>query len=192
MSTTEQDLCRAIRQGSEPAFEVLFRQHYAALCAYAHYLLADADDAEEEVQALLVHLWEKRGDLVVTGSLKAYLLRTVRNRCLNRLQHLRVRAEHRLHTQHAGLESVESPAQTLLGQELAGQLQAALQKLPTQCRLAFTLSRYEELTYAEIANQLGIAPKTVENQIGKALRLLRVELRDYLPLVLLWLLSHPA
>lgn len=188
---TEQDVIEAIRQGDERAYEAVFRQHYAPLCRYARQFLPDPDEAEEEVQAMFLALWEKRDGLFITTSFKSYLFRAVHNRCLNRIKHFAIRDEHRQHTLYAGEATAESPANTLLGDELAERLQVAIQKLPEQCRLAFTLSRFDELKYQEIADQLGISIKTVENQIGKALRILRTELSDYLPILLMWLLSHP-
>jgi RNA polymerase sigma-70 factor (family 1) len=191
VAPTEQDVIEAIRAGSERDFESVFRQHYAPLCGYARQLLPDPDDAEEEVQAMFLALWEKRAGLIITISLKSYLFRAVHNRCLNRIKHANVRNEHREYTRYVGEATAESPVQTLLGDELANRVQTAIQKLPEQCRLAFTMSRFEELKYGEIADQLGISIKTVENQIGKALRILRTELSDYLPVLFLWLLSHP-
>ncbi|QHW00200.1 RNA polymerase sigma-70 factor [Spirosoma endbachense] len=193
---TEQDVLSAIRQGNERVFEAVFRQHYAPLCRYARQFLPDADDAEEEVQAMFLTLWEKRDGLLITISLKSYLFRAVHNRCLNRIKHFAIRDEHRQHTLYTGETTAESPVQALLGDELSDRLQAAIGKLPEQCRLAFTLSRFEELKYQEIADQLGISVKTVENQIGKALRILRTELSDYLPVALIlmssvkWLVNH--
>ncbi|GAB4025344.1 RNA polymerase sigma-70 factor [Spirosoma gilvum] len=181
---TEQDVIEAIRTGSERDFEAVFRQHYASLCRYACQLLTDPDEAEEEVQAMFLAIWEKREGLLITVSLKSYLYRSVHNRCLNRLKHVAVRDEHREYIHHIGEESAESPAQRMIGDELAHQIQRAIQKLPEQCRLVFTLSRFEELRYGEIAERLGISIKTVENQIGKALRILRTELSEYLPIVL--------
>ncbi|GAB3992408.1 RNA polymerase sigma-70 factor [Spirosoma daeguense] len=182
---TEHDVIDAIRAGSERDFEAVFRQHYASLCRYARQLLADPDDAEEEVQAMFLALWEKRSGLIITVSLKSYLFRAVHNRCLNRIKHASVRNEHREYVQYAGETVADSPAQAVISDELSDQLQRAIQKLPEQCRLAFTLSRFEELKYGEIADRLGISIKTVENQIGKALRILRTELSDYLPVILL-------
>ncbi|GAB4018450.1 hypothetical protein GCM10028808_53060 [Spirosoma migulaei] len=180
----EQDILSAIRDGNERAFESVFRQYYAPLCRYARQFLPDSDEAEEEVQAMFLTVWEKRDDLYISVSLKSYLYRAVHNRCLNRIKHASVREEHREHTRYLGEATAESPMQMLLGDELAVLVQQAIKKLPEQCRLAFTLSRFEELTYGEIADQLGISSKTVENQIGKALRILRTELSDYLPIVL--------
>lgn len=187
----EQDILSAIRDGDERAFESVFRQYYAPLCRYARQLLPDTDEAEEEVQAMFLAVWEKRDELYISVSLKSYLYRAVHNRCLNRIKHASVREEHREHTRYLGEATVESPMHMLLGDELAVLVQRAIQKLPEQCRLAFTLSRFEELKYGEIADQLGISSKTVENQIGKALRILRTELSEYLPVLLMWLLSHP-
>lgn len=188
---TEQDVVTAIRQGDERVFETVFRQFYAPLCRYASQFLPDADDAEEEVQAMFLAFWEKRDGLIISISLKSYLFRAVHNRCLNRIKHFAIREEHRQHTLYTAEASVESPVQAILGDELSGRVQVAIQKLPEQCRLVFTLSRFEELKYQEIADQLGISIKTVENQIGKALRILRTELSDYLPIILLtWLLGH--
>ncbi|QMW05816.1 RNA polymerase sigma-70 factor [Spirosoma foliorum] len=192
----EQDILSAIRDGNERAFESVFRQYYAALCRYARQLLPDTDEAEEEVQAMFLSVWEKREDLYITVSLKSYLYRAVHNRCLNRLKHASVREEHREYTRYLGDTTAESPMQTLLGNELSVQIQWAIQKLPEQCRLAFTLSRFEELKYGEIADQLGISIKTVENQIGKALRILRTELSEYLPVAVVimnnvqWLMDN--
>ncbi|WP_420151251.1 RNA polymerase sigma-70 factor [Spirosoma sp.] len=177
---TEQDVIDAIRAGSERAFEDVFRQHYASLCRYACQFLSDPDDAEEEVQAMFLALWEKRNGLIISISLKSYLFRAVHNRCLNRIKHAAVRDEHREYTRYMGEQRVDSPAQTVIGDELASRLQIAIQKLPEQCRLVFSLSRFDELKYSEIADQLGISIKTVENQIGKALRILRTELSEYL------------
>jgi len=192
----EQDILAAIRDGNERAFESVFRQYYAPLCRYASQLLPDSDEAEEEVQAMFLAVWEKREGLYISVSLKSYLYRAVHNRCLNRLKHASVRDGHREHTRYLGEATVESPVQILIGDELASRLQVAIQKLPEQCRLAFTLSRFDELKYGEIAAQLGISIKTVENQIGKALRILRTELSDYLPIALVvihpikWIMSN--
>jgi RNA polymerase sigma-70 factor (ECF subfamily) len=193
---TEQNVIDAIRAGSEHAFETVFQEHYAPLCRYARQLLPDPDEAEEEVQAMFLALWEKREGLLITVSLKSYLFRAVHNRCLNRIKHTAVRNEYREHVQYVGETTAESPVQTLLGDELAGRLQTAIQKLPEQCRLVFTLSRFDELRYGEIADKLGISIKTVENQIGKALRILRTELSEYLPIAFVimnnakWLLDN--
>ncbi|MGA0556721.1 RNA polymerase sigma-70 factor [Larkinella sp. VNQ87] len=187
MQLTDQEVIHAIRLGDESAFEAVFRQHYAPLCQYARTFLHDWDDAEETVQAVYMTIWEKREGLEITVSLKSYLYRAVHNRCLNRIRHLSVQAEHREQAAYEVdlYQTSEAPMQSLIADELSDRVQEAIQRLPEQCRLIFTMSRFDELKYQEIADQLGLSIKTVENQIGKALRILRTELADYLPI--LWL-----
>ncbi|WP_128543969.1 RNA polymerase sigma-70 factor [Larkinella soli] len=188
MQLTDQELVHAIRLGNEQVFEAVFRQHYAPLCQYARTFLHDYDDAEETVQAVFLTIWEKRDGLEINVSLKSYLYRAVHNRCLNRIRHLAVQAEHRERAAYEMYQVAEAPAQSLIADELSDRLQQAIQRLPEQCRLIFIMSRYEELKYQEIADRLGLSIKTVENQIGKALRILRTELADYLPILLFFLL----
>jgi RNA polymerase sigma-70 factor (family 1) len=175
----------AIRIGNEAVFESVFRQYYAPLCRYATPMLSDTDEAEEVVQTVFLTIWERRETLLITSSLKAYLYRAVHNRCLNRLSQQSVQAGHREQAASQLYADADSPAQSLLADELSSRLHKAIGQLPEQCRRAFELSRFDELSYKEIADRLGIAAKTVENQIGKALRILRTELSDYLPLLLL-------
>lgn len=184
---TNQQTLDAIRAGNERVFEEVFREHYDALCRYAHNLLRDPDDAEEEVQALFLAFWERRETILISTSLKAYLFRSVHNRCLNRIKHLSICDEHRQHVSYVGNSASRSPMDELAGQELGERIEEAMKQLPEQCRRVFHLSRFEELRYNEIAERLGISAKTVENQIGKALRILRVELADFLGFVVLFL-----
>lgn len=184
-TTPDEILIGEIRIGNEAVFERVFRQYYAPLCRYARPLLGDADEAEEVVQGVFLTIWERRDSLLITTSLKAYLYRAVHNRCLNRLSQQANQASHREQAAAELYTDATSPTQALLADELSSRLQRAIGLLPEQCRRVFELSRFEELSYKEIADRLGIAAKTVENQIGKALRILRTELSDYLPLLLL-------
>lgn len=186
VQATEQDIVGAIRGGDERVYETVFRQYYPLLCRYAYSVLQDYDEAEEVVQTLFVHVWERRNGLLISTSLKSYLYQAVHNRCLNQIKHRQVRAVYQQHVEQEPMPTVLSPMQAVVADELSGRLQAAIANLPEQCRRVFELSRFEELKYQEIADELGISIKTVENQIGKALRILRAELADYLPL-LLWL-----
>ena len=184
-TTPNETVISDIRLSNEAVFETVLRQYYAPLCRYARPILGDGDEAEEVVQTVFLTIWERRESLLITTSLKAYLYRAVRNRCLNRLNQQSVQAGHRQQAATELYADVASPTQALLADELSSRLQHAIARLPEQCRRAFELSRFEELSYKEIADRLGIAAKTVENQIGKALRILRTELSDYLPLFFL-------
>lgn len=182
---SEQEIVGAIREGNERIFEETFRKYYQSLCNYANSILKEMDEAEEVVQNLFLSIWEKRIDLEISISLKSYLYRAVHNHCLNRIKHLKVREEYQQYAVNFYDASYESVSQTVMKNELEIKIEEAIRKLPEQCRLIFQMSRFEELKYHEIAEQLEISPKTVENQIGKALKILRVELAEYLPLIII-------
>ncbi len=114
----------------------------------------------------------------------------VRNNALNKLKHEKVKQEFAQDHLHVHEEAHESSAQKLFGKELEQKLREAIESLPEQCRLIFKMSRFEELKYAEIAGQLNISVKTVENQMGKALRIMRDRLKDFLPLFILYLFRN--
>lgn len=182
---SEQEIIGAIREGNERIFEETFRKYYQSLCNYANSILKEMDEAEEVVQNLFLSIWEKRSDLEINISLKSYLYRAVHNHCLNRIKHLKVREEYQQYAVNFYDASYESVSQTVMKNELETKIEEAIRKLPEQCRLIFRMSRFEDLKYHEIAEQLELSPKTVENQIGKALKILRVELAEYLPLIII-------
>lgn len=171
-------------------FEVLFKTHYKALHAYATVILKDENDAEEIVQQLFLKLWEKRELLWVQTSLKAYLYKSVYHDSLNYLKHQKVKAKYHDFVQHGMDNRYATGADRLALTELQYQINLALNDLPEQCRTIFQMSRFEELKYREIAEALGLSIKTVENQMGKALRIMRVKLADFLILVLSYLMYY--
>ena len=178
---------KRLQQGDEKAFEMIFKANYASLVGYALKILNDREEAEEMVQEVFVTVWEKRRELNIEVSLKSYLYRSVHNRSLNQKAKANVR---RMYADQQSDNHNHTEANTLLHHnELQMQLSQALDKLPEQCRKVFELSRFEGLKYAEIATHMNIALKTVENQMGKALRILREELNDFLTVYLLFLIS---
>lgn len=185
MQLSEQEIVSAIRQGDERIFEDTFRKYYQSLCNYANSILKEMDEAEEVVQNLFLSIWEKRTDLEINVSLKSYLYRAVHNHCLNRIKHLKIREEYQQYATNFYDSSYESVSQTVMTNELEQKIEEAIRKLPEQCRLIFRMSRFDELKYHEIAKQLELSPKTIENQIGKALKFLRLELAEYLPLIII-------
>lgn len=178
----EPDLLRKIRTGDEMAFEKLFRLFYEGLCRYAQGMVNEPELAEEIVQDMFVQIWEKRQTLDFHTGIRPYLYRAVHNRCLNQIQHQKVRALHQQEILSTTSETFQ-PAGKAEFSELKERFNAALLKLPEECRKVFKLSRENEFSYREIADYLGISIKTVENQMGKALRIMREELRDFLPLI---------
>lgn len=180
MQAIQPDIVAAIRQGDEQAYERLFRTYYESLCRYGYSVLKDMDEAEEIVQAVFLDLWEKRETTDIQISLKAYLYKMVYNRSLNRLKHEKVKDEYKQYN-HAQIN--QNPAQAFhlaIENELSGRIEAAISGLPEQCQLIFRMSRFEELKYSEIAERLNLSVKTVENQMSKALRVLREKLAEYL------------
>jgi len=175
----------ALKQGDLTVYEMYFRTYYQPLCQYAYTFVNDKDEAEEIVQNTFLSLWEKKQAIEIRTSLKSYLYSMVRNACLNVIKHEKIKLRHAQEQLATGELATDSVADNMLGNELEVRIQAAVQKLPEQCRLIFKLSRFEELKYAEIATQLNLSIKTVENQMGKALRMMREELKDYMPLILL-------
>lgn len=172
------------------AFEQLFKTHYNALHAYANMLLKDIDAAEEVVQAMFLKLWEKRQLLEVQTSVKAYLYKCVYNDSLNLLKHEKVKSKYQDFTMHTMNTHADAASSKVELTELRQKLNVALNELPEQCRTIFQLSRFEELKYREIAEQLSISVKTVESQMSKALKILRVKLVDFLVLLIMGLANY--
>lgn len=169
-----------IRQGDEGAFDEVFRAHYASLVGLAEGMLRRRDIAEEIVQDVLLELWRRRQTLSIEDSLRAYLFRATRNRALNHLRHLRVEREGEAHLKPP-TSSLPAAPSALVQDEINAALREAMRALPRRCREVFELSRVQGLRYSEIAQVLGISIKTVEAQMGKALRILRDHLAPWLP-----------
>lgn len=166
-------------------FETLFRTHYASLVRYAFTLLKDQHEAEDRVQHVFVQLWEKRDAIEVHTSLKAFLYRSVYNACMNNVKRKEIHANY---VSSAMMSTAQSDFQDEMNEkEIVQRIEIAINELPEQCRKIFVLSRYEGKKYQEIADELGLSIKTIENQMGKALRLMRDYLKEYLPLVLICL-----
>ncbi len=177
--------------GNDWAFEQVFKANFKGLHAYAYTIVREDAMAEEIVQNVFCRLWEKTGQLQVKESVTAYLYRSVYNESLNYLKHLKVKTAYQSHSKHQMSHSTEEggASKKLMLRDLEEKLATALAELPQQCRTIFQMSRFEELKYQEIADKMGLSVKTVENQMGKALRLLRLKLVDFLPVLLLLLLS---
>ncbi|NOS90506.1 MAG: RNA polymerase sigma-70 factor [Cyclobacteriaceae bacterium] len=174
-------------QGNELAFEKIFKIYYKPLCHYAYSFLNDGAEAEEVVQNTFVKIWERRSNIQVQTSVKAYLYSMVRNSCLNVIKHEKVKKEFAKDHQYVSETSRPVVEEKMISNDLESKIYEAMRALPEQCRLVFQLSRFEELKYQEIAEQLEISVKTVENQMGKALKTMRLHLKEYLVLVLLFI-----
>lgn len=170
-----------IRAGDAVAFEALFRAYHAPLCAFAFRYLRARDLAEEIVQEVFLFVWERRETWDVRTSVKNYLFTAIRNAALSYLRHERVVRRREAETVELfGGPSASADAEVGAAETLAA-VQRAVGRLPERCRLVFTLQREQGLTYSEVAEVLGISPKTVEVQMGRALKSLRKALAGYWP-----------
>jgi RNA polymerase sigma-70 factor (ECF subfamily) len=176
----ERELLERLRAGNEDAFDAIFRAHYPPLVGLAEGMLRSRAVAEEIAQDVMLELWRRRESLGVEESLRAYLFRATRNRALNHLRHGRVERRGEPEAVGATVDEPTAPA-ALVEQEIQVALRGAVSDLPDRCREVFELSRVHGLRYVEIAAALGISVKTVEAQMGKALRLLRERLAPWLP-----------
>ena len=173
------DLVARIARGDRAAFEMAFREHYTALVRFAEGILRSRELGEDAVQEVMLNLWRQREVLRIDDSLRAYLYAAVRNRALNGLRNDRVRRDA---VPHLVREMPETPAgeAVVLEGEIEAAVRAAIDTLPPRCREIFELSRFKGLRYSEIAESLGISVKTVETQMGRALKSLRQQLSPFL------------
>lgn len=177
---TDRELLAALRAGDEAAFDAIFRAYYALLVPVVEGVLHERAIAEEIVQDVMLELWRRRATLSVSDSLKAYLYQAARNRAFNHIRHRKVEERGFVHLDQATTAPASAHAD-LVEREIDGAVRAAVAGLPPRCREVFELSRVHGLKYAEIARVLDISVKTVEAQMGKALRVLRGRLTPYLP-----------
>ena len=175
-------LLSAIQKGDRSAFDVLFQKYYSVLCTYC-YRFVRLEDAEEIVEDSLLWIWENRETLVIESSLNSYLFKMVYRRVLNKLAHIDA-------TQRADTRFYEEMQEMLQDtdyyqiEELAKRIEDAVAALPESYREAFVMHRFRDMSYKEIAETLGVSPKTIDYRIQQALKQLRVDLKDYLPLLL--------
>jgi RNA polymerase sigma-70 factor, ECF subfamily len=156
----------------EREFEDLFRRYYARLCGFAFGYLKDGAQTEETVQDVFLTVWQQRDRIKVRESMRAYLFAAVRNRALNRSA--RARREEQWQQENVSSGTTVSAEYS----DTADRVRAAVAALPPACRSALTLRWQEEMSYAEIAEALGVSVKTVENNLGRARALMRDQLPD--------------
>ncbi|MGV8094437.1 MAG: RNA polymerase sigma factor [Mangrovibacterium sp.] len=186
---SEQFVLIALQEGQEKAFDFIFRRYYKALCAQANLYTQDLDLSQSLVQDCFIKLWEIREQAAEIENLSSWLTVIVRNKCIDYM---------RKHKREASLVKTVGQSDTgqdsdtlLLSREFEERLIQALSQLSGRCREAFEYSRFEGLTYPEIASRMNISVKAVEALVSRSLKILRVELKDYLPLIiLLYKMTH--
>lgn len=173
------------QQDDKEAFKQLFANFFAPLCVYAHRFIDDFTICEDTVQDVFFNLWSRRKSLIIKTSAQNLLVTSVKNSCIDYLR--RKEVENKYMTIQTGEEDGWCDTEALYAvSELEENLTKALAQLPDKIRIVFEMNRFQDLTYTEIAQHEGISTKTVEAYMTKALKHLRIELKDYLPFLLLF------
>ena len=180
MSTeSSENFASLLQSGDESAFQAIFHEFYVPVCKAVHRFIRDKGIVEDLAQDIFVRLWERREQINITTSLGAYLHRMAVNEALT---YIRRQKKFQIND----IEDVDFKAnehstdEVMAGNELKDNISVAISQLPPRCQVIFKMSRYEDMTYKQIGEKLGISVKTVENQMGKALKILRGLLQNYL------------
>ncbi len=171
-------LFERIKKGDEKAYETLFHKYYGHLCLYATKILKDDPAAEEIVQDFFVKIWEKREHLNIETSIKNYLFRSIKNLCINYIQHNKTKNRYAQKV-ISETENSYSDDDSFPEIELSKKIEESINSLPEKRKEIFRLSRQDGLKYQEIAVKLNISIKTVETQMTLALKTLRDKLKNY-------------
>ena len=168
--------------GDKEAFRILFYDFFSPLCVYAHRYLDNMEACEDIVQDVFYRIWRDRKELSIQSSSRGFLVTCVRNACLDLIR--RNEVEQRWMESAMNFQTEEDNVDLYSTRELEKLLDDALAKLPERIAIIFRKNRFEGKTYAEIAVEQEISVKTVEANMSKALKFLRVELKDYLPVLM--------
>ena len=191
MNKPHDDINRAISDGEEWAYRAIYDRHYEVLCRVAYDYVKDQYLAESIVGDTIFHIWERREQLNIQGPIRRYLIRAVRNKCLDLLASQYVRrtvsegdmvSEEESQNLLDGVDDI-SPLGILLEKELEDKVVEAVESLPSECRAVFEKSRFEGKSYQEIADSLGISINTVKYHIKGAIARIYAHLERYLILI---------
>jgi RNA polymerase sigma-70 factor, ECF subfamily len=183
----ERQWVRKIREdGDREVFERMFRNYYKRLHGFAFSYVKRRECAEDIVQTVFLRIWTNRTSWDPPGKVRHYLFTAVRNEALNFLKHQKVQADSEAEITETFRELKERTfyEETPESEELKKAIQKEIDQLPKSCREIYLLNRRSGLTYSEIADHLGISINTVGTQMGRALKTLRENLSDYLPIIL--------
>lgn len=177
-------MMQQLKEGKESAFHTLFKKYFSVLTLFAYKILKDEDAARDVVQSVFTKVYEQRQTLEIRVSIKSFLYQSVRNRALNELKSQQIKKRHHdnifVHSSELGDDGDSFMEEA----ELEMKVVQAISNLPGQCRRIFEMSRMEGMSNAEIAEDLNLSKRTVETQISKALKNLRLQLQEYFPFLL--------
>lgn len=177
------ELVEKIIAGNHTAFEILFKTYSQRLIYFSRRYVLDKQIAENIVQDVFLRIWQNKGNLDPAKNIQSYLFTAVKNESLKQLRHLSVEKQQQENVSRLSVVEL-NPDEAIDKNELRGELNKALNNLPLKCREIFTMSRFDQLKYSEIADILGISIKTVETQMGRALKKLREQLAHLISIIL--------
>ncbi|MCK9618783.1 MAG: RNA polymerase sigma-70 factor [Lentimicrobiaceae bacterium] len=185
----DSSLIGKLKNGDISSFEVIYKSHYRRIFHFALQYLRNEEACSNIIQDVFSSLWDNKEKLTIETNLNAWLFTVTKNRCLKYIRDLKLEkrhlgnlAEQRMSLIHDALNSLDTSS--LAFYEIEKLIQQTLDSLSPQCRRAFEMSRFDEKKYSEIADEMQIAQKTVETHISNALKIFRITLKDYLPLVI--------
>ncbi len=185
---TNDELVALFQRDKDQAIEVLFRNYYKYVCGVLYPVLKEQTVIEDVAQDVFYDLWRKRDQLNITTSLSAYLKRAAINKALNYIRDQRMKFDDYAEMPNMKSGDLNSQRQIEV-HEMEVLVKKLIDQLPEKCRIIFSLSRFEKMSYREIAKHLDISVKTVENQISRALKELRIQLKPYLNEIIVTLLT---
>lgn len=177
---TDSEIITLLSKDGEKAIKALFDQYYNYMCHAVYRIMPDRVMVEDIVQEVFYELWRKREKLNITTSLKAYLRRACINKTLNHIRDQKIKFDDEDKIYELDLSTSVDGQEQMEATELQTLINKTIDALPAKCRIIFSMSRFEDMKYKEIAHELNISVKTVENQISKALKLLRLSIEPHL------------
>jgi RNA polymerase sigma-70 factor (ECF subfamily) len=183
----EENIIEELISGNHKAFEKIFNTYYKKLYVFSKEYVIDSETARELVQEAFVKLWEVKNQLRADTNIPAYLYTMVRNNSINFLKQSIVKKKYAEYSQFKYQQYllnyyalIDESSEKLIYKELEDKIHDIIEHLPKKCKTVFKLSRFQELKHKEIASQLNISVKTVENHIAEALKRIHIQLADYL------------
>lgn len=176
------ELMTLLYEGNTSAYKQLFVKYYSPLCEFASHYISD-DDSEELVQDLMLYIWENRENVIIEYSIKSYLFKATKFRCLNMIK--KKQYHERVHTLlYEKIKDQFDDPDYYLVNELSESIEKAINELPATYKETFIKSRFGDRTNVQLAMELGVSVKTIEYRIKQSLKILRVKLKDYWPLIM--------
>ncbi len=168
-----------IKNGNIDSFEIYFKFYYRRLCIYLRTIVQDKEVIEEIVQELFIHIWENRKSIDPYDNYRSYVYVSARNRVLNYFKGEKAKIRLLENLKYITKTSENNVEQTLNEKELSLAYNKSIDELPPKCREIFVLIKFNDLTYQEASKILGLSIKTIETQMGRALRRIRISLQEY-------------